>query len=152
MTIEETADALINRADLALNGVSSEDRGTLAQEIASFLSRYEVYLSNNGSQWRNDDLDGARSRLMGQAPGTPQAAQSSFFAGVKSWVGDSSSAREYWSQAAADEAKKLGAAAANVLKTGADEAGKGILKSPALVAVLVVGLVLAGAWVWRSVK
>ena len=147
MTTEEQADALINAARPYVD--RREINLRLAEQIDSFMSTNSTYLANNGSAWRLDQLNAAWARLTGNMPDVLPAGQvSPFFYGMKGFANDSTSLDDTIGAAASDQAKRLGSGIANSVNAASGQ----LVKSPALVAVVVVALVLAAAWAYRSFK
>ena len=158
MSIETVADSLIARAQPLVD--EGQKDTALAAEIRAFLTHRagilssrsnESYLEASGSGERVILLWGAVQQLEGgYAPAQEQ--RSEWGAGLKTWASDNTSFHDFWSQQAKDTAAKYGAAIGNAIGAGADSAAGNALKSPAVLAALVVGVVLAGAWAWRSFK
>lgn len=146
--IEQKAEALIQRALIVLDGVSSEGPVPVAADIRAFLASYGGQLA----QYQLDDLNTALERLEGRGPGQPQAQESAALAGLKTWVSDDTSAGVYWGNQAKKTLSNLGAKVGEAIGAGADSAAGKLLKSPTMVAALIVAGVLGAAWVYRSFK
>ena len=148
MTIEETADRLIDQAEIALASRDASMQTATAGQINAFLLTNRVALLNGGSSWRVDQLDAAYGTLTGNGPGAVAPQTSPFWNGVKSFANDSTSLDSTVGAAATEQARRLGSGLASVANAGTKEA----LKSPAVLAVVVVGGVLALSWAYRSFK
>lgn len=146
--IEQKAEALIERARIALEGASSEGPVLVAADIRAFLASYGGQLP----QYLIDDLGTALERLEGRGPGPAEAQQSAALAGLKTWVSDDNSASVYWGNQAKETLSNLGAKVGEAIGAGADSAAGNALKSPTVVAVLIVAVVLGAAWAYRSFK
>ena len=148
MSLDEQADALIDRAIVVLESGTAAERSSLASTIRNFTDMNMVELANSGSQWRVDQLDAAWSQLSGNGPVQAAPQMSPFFSGANAFLHDSTSLDQTIGAAATEQAKRLGGGLANAANAGAGQ----LMKSPAILAVLVVGGVLAAAWAWRSFK
>jgi hypothetical protein len=145
MTIQEQADSLLDQAQLALDQGTAAQQSALASTIRNFIGLHEIELANSGSQWRIDQLDGAVVQLTGGLQDHTASQASPFWSGVDAYAADKKKIDPQFLKEAAGAVAKTG-------KEMFDEFLKELTKSPAVVAVLVVGAVLAAAWAYRSFK
>jgi hypothetical protein len=148
MTTQEQADALLDQAQLTLDQGSAAQQSALAVTIRNFIGLHEIELANSGSQWRVDQLDGAVVQLTGGIQDHTASQASPFYTGLKEFANDSSSLDSAIGAAATEQARRLAGGTANAVNA----ATSGLMKSPAIVAFVVVAVVLAAAWAYRSFK